>query len=145
MGELWRYVLFLLTVLLSNTIQVITGCAGAMLAMPVSIRLIGLEPARSILNIVTMASSVYVVFCRWRSIDIRELLKMLGLMGIGLVIGIWLLDILELDILLRGYGALIVLIALKKLFIRREFRLPKLLLYPLDDLKNDEIIKKREK
>ena len=129
MGELWRYVLFLLTVLLSNTIQVITGFAGAMLAMPVSIRLLGLEPARSILNIVTMASSVYVVFCRWRSIDIRELLKMLGLMGIGLVIGIWLLDILELDILLRGYGALIVLIALKKLFIRREFRLPKLLLY----------------
>lgn len=43
MGELWRYVLFLLTVLLSNTIQVITGFAGAMLAMPVSIRLIGLE------------------------------------------------------------------------------------------------------
>lgn len=60
MGELWRYVLFLLTVLLSNTIQVITGFAGAMLAMPVSIRLIGLEPepAKAILNIVTMASGV---------------------------------------------------------------------------------------
>lgn len=58
MGELWCSVLFLLTVLLSNTIQVITGFAGAMLAMPVSIRLIGLEPAKAILNIVTMASGV---------------------------------------------------------------------------------------
>lgn len=58
MGELWCSVLFLLTVLLSNTIQVITGFAGAMLAMPVSIRLIGLEPAEAILNIVTMASGV---------------------------------------------------------------------------------------
>ena len=58
MGELWRSVLFLLTVFLSNTIQVITGFAGAMLAMPVSIRLIGLEPAKAILNIVTMASGV---------------------------------------------------------------------------------------
>ncbi len=53
MGELWCSVLFLLTVLLSNTIQVITGFAGAMLAMPVSIRLIGLEPAKAILNIVS--------------------------------------------------------------------------------------------
>lgn len=58
MGELWCSVLFLLTVLLSNTIQVITGFAGAMLAMPVSIQLIGLEPAKAILNIVTMASGV---------------------------------------------------------------------------------------
>ncbi len=58
MGELWCSVLFLLTVLLSNTIQVITGFAGAMLAMPVSIRLIGLEPAKAILNIATMVSAV---------------------------------------------------------------------------------------
>lgn len=58
MGELWCSVLFLLTVLMSNTIQVITGFAGAMLAMPMSIRLIGLEPAKAILNIVTMASGV---------------------------------------------------------------------------------------
>lgn len=43
---------------MSNTIQVITGFAGAMLAMPVSIRLIGLEPAKAILNIVTMANGV---------------------------------------------------------------------------------------
>lgn len=129
MVDLWRYALFLLTVLLSNTIQVITGFAGAMLAMPMSIRLIGLEPAKAILNIVTMASCVYVVLCRWRSIDLRELFKMLGFMGVGLVIGVRLLDILALDILLRGYGALIVLIALKKLFIRREFHLPKFLIY----------------
>ncbi len=58
MGDLWRFVLFLLTVLLSNTIRMLTGFAGAMLAMPVSIRLIGLEPAKAILNIVTMASGV---------------------------------------------------------------------------------------
>ncbi len=58
MGELWCSVLFLLTVLLSNTIQVITGFAGAMLAMPMSIRLIDMEPAKAILNIVTMASGV---------------------------------------------------------------------------------------
>lgn len=58
MGELWRFVLFLLTVLLSNTIRVLTGFAGVMLAMPVSIRLVGLEPAKAILNIVTMASAV---------------------------------------------------------------------------------------
>ena len=56
MSDLMRCIGFLLTVFVSNTIQVITGFAGAMLAMPMSIRLIGLEPAKTILNIVTMAS-----------------------------------------------------------------------------------------
>ncbi|MBS6396623.1 MAG: sulfite exporter TauE/SafE family protein [Clostridiales bacterium] len=129
MEEVVRSVLFLLTIFVSNTIQVITGFAGAMLAMPPSIRLIGVEPAKAILNIVSGASCIWVVVKNWRSIDYRELLKIILLMGIGLVAGAKLFHILALDILLKCYGMLIILIALKKMFIRREFRLPRIVLY----------------
>ncbi len=129
MSDLMRCIGFLLTVFVSNTIQVITGFAGAMLAMPMSIRLIGLEPAKTILNIVTMASCVYVVICRWKQIDVRELLKILLFMGTGLFAGIWLLKVFAPALFLKCYGVLILMIALKKLFVRREFELPKALLY----------------
>lgn len=128
MNEILRCALFLLTVFVSNTIQVITGFAGAMLAMPPSILLLGLEPAKAILNIITMLSCVYVVIRHYRDIDRRELAKILLFMGIGMYAGIRLLDVLALEFLLKCYGALIILIALKKLFVRREIKLPRALL-----------------
>ncbi len=124
MSEICRYILFLITVFISNTIQVITGFAGAMLAMPPSIRLIGFEPAKAILNIITMASCVYVVVRHWKNINFRELLKILLLMGIGLAAGIWLLELFAPELLLKFYGALIVAIAIKKLFIKKEIHMP---------------------
>jgi len=129
MSDVLRYALFLVTVFLSNTIQVITGFAGAMLAMPPSIRLIGLESAKAILNIVTMASCIYVVFCRWRKIDYRELLKIILIMGAGMYTGIRLLNLFAPDRFLKCYGCLIIGIALKKLFVHREIALPKIMLY----------------
>ncbi len=121
--------LFLVTLFVSNTIQVITGFAGAMLAMPPSIRLVGVEAAKPIVAIVSGASSVYVAIRYWRDIDFRQLGKITLLMGSGLLLGIWLFDALAFDILLRAYGAVIILIALKKLFVRRELKLPKAALY----------------
>lgn len=124
MSEACRYFLFLITVFCTNTIQVITGFAGAMLAMPPSIRLIGFEPAKAILNVITMASCVCVVAKHWKSINFRELLKILLLMGIGLIAGIKLLDYFTSELLLKFYGVLIIAIAIKKLFIKKEIHMP---------------------
>ena len=121
--------LFLLTLFVSNTIQVITGFAGALLAMPPSIRLVGVEAAKPIVAIVSGASSVYVALRHWRDIDFRQLGKITLLMGAGLLVGIWLFDTLAFDLLLRLYGAVIILIALKKLFVHKEFKLPAAALY----------------
>ncbi len=129
MSDVCRTALFLLTILVTNTIQVITGFAGAMMAMPPAMKLIGVEPAKAVVSIVSGISSLYVAVRYWRSIDWHELLKIVALMGVGLVLGTWLFDVLALDILLKCYGVLIILIALKKLFVRTEIQLPQVMLY----------------
>lgn len=83
-------ILFLVTVFLTNIIQCITGFAGTVLAMPFSIRLIGLDDARSILNLMGLLASVYVVIVCRKSIDIKEFGKLAGPMFIGLAAGIYL-------------------------------------------------------
>lgn len=129
MSEGIRYFLFLLIIFLSNTVQVITGFAGALLAMPPSIQLLGAGPAKAIVAIVSGASSLFVaVRCR-KQIDRKEFCKILVFMGIGLWAGMKLFQMFELDILLKIYGAVIILIALKKLLIRREFQLPAAVMY----------------
>lgn len=129
MAEYFRYILFFITIFISNTIQVITGFAGAMLAMPPSIRLIGVGPAKAIVSIVSGASCVYVAVRYWRNINKKELLKILALMGIGMYTGIRLFYVLKLDILLKIYGVIIILIALKKLFVKKEIQMPPAVLY----------------
>lgn len=129
MVEYLRYILFFITIFISNIIQVITGFAGAMLAMPPSINLIGVGPAKAIVSIVSGASCLYVTIRYWRDIDRKELLKILALMGTGLFAGIRLFYVCKLDILLRIYGAIIILIAIKKLFVKREIQLPSWILY----------------
>ncbi len=44
-------ILFLIVVFLTNIIQCVTGFAGTVLAMPFSVMLIGLAPAKAILNL----------------------------------------------------------------------------------------------
>lgn len=83
-------ILFLVTVFLTNIIQCITGFAGTVLAMPFSIRLIGLDAARSVLNLLGLLASVYVVVNCRKSIDIKEFGKMTGFMFIGMAAGIFL-------------------------------------------------------
>ena len=51
---MWSEILFQIVLFLSNTIQTITGFAGTLLAMPFSIRLVGIEEAKAVINIFTM-------------------------------------------------------------------------------------------
>lgn len=129
MTDFLRYLLFLLTIFVTNTIQVITGFAGAMLAMPPAIRLIGVSAAKVVVTVVSGASCVYVVVRCWRDIEEKELLKILALMGIGMFAGVRFFHVMKLDILLKFYGVFIILIALKKLFVLRKFQLPPGVLY----------------
>ncbi len=129
MTEYVHYILFFITIFVSNIIQVITGFAGAMLAMPPSIHLIGVGPAKAIVSIVSGASCVYVTIRDWKDIDRKELLKILALMGTGMFVGIRLFYLCRLNILLKIYGAIIILIAIKKLFVKREMQLPSWILY----------------
>lgn len=114
-----RQILFTLLVFVTNIIQAITGFAGTLLAMPAGIRLIGIHASRAILNAMGLAASILIVLSFRRDIDRRQLLRITCAMGIGILIGLGLMQILELDFLLTLYGLFVVGYALFKMLSRR--------------------------
>lgn len=118
-------ILFILVVFLTNIIQAITGFAGTMLAMPASTLLIGIDSARAILNIMGLLSSLFIVIRDFSQIDFREFRKISGIMICGMLIGLGILHFVQLPILLTLYGYFIILIALKKMFIKKVVQLEK--------------------
>lgn len=117
-------ILFQIVLFLSNTMQTITGFAGTMLAMPFSIKLVGIEEAKAVLNIFTMLACSVIAFQNRKNIDKKVLAKMIAGMAVGMVIGIWLFERLPLNMLLTAYGVMVILVALKKMFVKKEIALP---------------------
>ena len=83
-------ILFLIVVFLTNIIQCVTGFAGTVLAMPFSVMLIGLAPAKAILNVLGAAASVGVLCRSYRSVNKKEFLKMTGFLLPGIAAGYFL-------------------------------------------------------
>lgn len=117
-------ILFYIVAFLSNIIMVITGFAGTMLAMPPSMLLIGVDQAKAVLNVMGWLSCVWVVIRDYKYIDIRKFLKITLIMFVGLIAGVFLFKIAPLDFLLTAYAIMIILIALKKLFVKKEIHVP---------------------
>ena len=69
--------LFYLVVLLANIIQGITGFAGTILAMPFSARLVGLDVAVPVLNVLGLLSGIYVFAGNRKFIDRAEIKRVL--------------------------------------------------------------------
>ena len=108
-------VLFLIIVLVTNIIQAITGFAGTLLAMPASIMLVGADDAKVMLNLVTLATCVILAVRNRKYIQWKILIRILVFMAIGMAVGVWLFDLIELDLLLNIYGAMILVIAIMNL------------------------------
>lgn len=99
--------LFFIAILIANIIQGLTGFAGSLLAMPPAINLQGLITAKVAVNTFGLLSSTILFVQNMKKIDKKEALKIIVLMGAGLVTGIWLTDIFTSDILLKIYAAFI--------------------------------------
>ena len=80
-------ILFLIIVFLTNIIQCVTGFAGTVLAMPFSVMLIGLAPAKAILNVLGAAASVGVLCKSYKSVNKKEFCKMTGFLLPGIIAG----------------------------------------------------------
>lgn len=118
-------ILFYVVVFLSNIIQAITGFAGTMLAMPASMMLIGVEQAKVILNVMGLLSCFWIAMRNFSQINRKEFVKITGFMFIGMFVGMAIFQVAPLEFLLTGYAVFIILIALKKLLIKKEFTVPK--------------------
>ena len=81
-------ILFYIVILLANIIQGITGFAGTILAMPFSLKLVGMDVAVPVLNLLGLASGVYVLAGNYRSVDRKELLRAAAVMEPAVIIGL---------------------------------------------------------
>lgn len=108
----------------ANLLQAITGFAGTLISMPPVMKLIGVNEAKALLNAIAQISSLMIVITGWKQINWKEFGKMFVCMVIGMAAGVWIFERFPLQQLLTGYGILIILIALKKLFVKKEIELP---------------------
>lgn len=123
-----KYLIFIIIVLLSNIIHGITGFAGTVLAMPFSIMLLGISTAKPVLNILTIAACVAIVAKNHHHIVWKEFFIMTSIMLVGVFVGEYLYEVFPVSILLEIYAIFIILIALKGIFIKKDFSLPQWLL-----------------
>lgn len=117
-----KQLLFFLILFITNTIQAITGFAGTLLAMPVSILLLGVQEAKVILNIMAFLSCLWIALKECKNIKWKICAKILGWMGIGMGVGIWLFQKISLDFLLPMYGIMILIIAGKNLLVKKTYK-----------------------
>ena len=123
-------ILFALVGFISNIVQSITGFAGTVLAMPVSIRLVGYDVARPVLNFIAIFICLFVVIFTFKSINWKKLLFLIIFVGIGFGLGYFISKInIDQNILLKIYGIIICIIALIFMFIPN-LKIPKFL-YPI--------------
>lgn len=120
-------ILFLIVVFLTNIIQCITGFAGTVLAMPFSLMLVGYDVAKPILNVLGFAASLFIVIKEFRSINKKEFGKIVGFMGLGMVLSHFIMQAAASyeGLLYKVLGVLVIVIALfnaYKFYAKKESR-----------------------
>ncbi len=127
---MWQDALFIIIIFLSNIIQTITGFAGTVLAMPLSMKLEGSATAKPVLNLVALLVCVYIVLRHLKDIDWKHFLIILISVGAGFGVG-YAVDLIPMEgkILLYIYGGIVILMSILFFFIDFEkVNLPKWLM-----------------
>ncbi|OUO87988.1 hypothetical protein B5F40_13055 [Gordonibacter sp. An230] len=121
--------LFLVAFFFAYTVQAITGFAGNILAMPVGTMLLGLEPTVAVLNAMGFFACGLLAVTDLKSVNWRELGKILLVMAVFMFVGIWLDAVMPLHILLKLYGVVLVAIGAKNLLRPQTGFLPEWMLW----------------
>ncbi len=116
--------LFLAAFFFAYTIQAITGFAGNIFAMPVGTHLLGLDSSVAVLNALGFFACGLLAVTHIKHVLWRELAKIVLTMLPFVLVGIWLDTLLPLDVLLKIYGAVILLVGAKNLISKRQRFLP---------------------
>lgn len=113
---------FLIVIFIANIFEAMTGFAGTLLAMPASMLLIGVHEAKVILNIIALISCSYIAIANLSAINIREFFKITVFMLLGVSVGLYIFKYLDTSTLLNIYAIIIILIALKNMFIKKDVK-----------------------
>lgn len=117
MSLMLKEIAFFIVILLSNIIQGITGFAGTILAMPFSVKLVGIETAVPVLNLLGLLSGIYVFVGNYKSVDKKVLRHVVIVMGMSLLGGIFLKRLLsgKPHLLYMILGSIVLIIAVQGL------------------------------
>lgn len=111
------------------TLNAITGFAGGLITMPVGIYTLGVQDSIVVMNILGFLASAFLAFSQFKHINWKEVGKIVPTMAVFLCCGIWLINNVPLDFLLRFYGAFIFLVGLIKLVRPVKRKLPEWVLW----------------
>lgn len=117
-------VLFWIAFFVAYTIQGVTGFAGNIFAMPVGTSLLGLASSVSVLNAMGFFACGLLAIVNIKDVSWRELIKIICIMMPFMFLGIWLDSIVELRVLLRIYGVMIIAVGVYNLIVKRQRFLP---------------------
>ncbi|WP_029233490.1 sulfite exporter TauE/SafE family protein [Butyrivibrio sp. VCB2006] len=114
-----REIFFYIVILLSNIIQGITGFAGTILAMPFSIKLVGMDTAVPVLNFLGLLSGIYVCAGNYKKINWVVLKRVVVIMGISLFCGIHIKSSLSGNpkLLYMILGCIVLFVAIKGMIV----------------------------
>lgn len=110
-----QIVLFILIVMIGVFAQSLVGF-GIMLAMPLCILLLGITLAKPVMTLVAWTTGMVIAVTQYRYINRRELLKMVCVMLIGVLGGLWVSGKVQWKFLLLIYAFVVIGVGVKKLF-----------------------------
>lgn len=119
-----KEILFVIVELIANTVQAITGFAGAPLAMPPSVALVGVENAKASITMIMWFSTLALAVQNIKYINWKKLGTILSFMIIGVVMGMWIFMTIDVSALMLIYGIIVVMIGIKHLFVKKKLDLP---------------------
>lgn len=108
--------LFCLVIFGANVIQGITGFAGTLIAMPFLIFLVDMDLAKQVLNATGILASLYIVIINRSYVDIKTTVRILSMMLIGMLLGLFLYQDLPSNLLLVIFSFFTLIVAILGLY-----------------------------
>ncbi len=108
-------VLFFLVILFGVFLQAAVGF-GTVVTMPMGILLMGIGLTKPVVTFVALLTGLVVLSTEYKYINWRELVKMAGVMLVGVLAALWIAGKVKMNFLLIFYGIVVIGIGVKKLF-----------------------------
>lgn len=122
-------IIFWAAFFVAYTLNAITGFAGNIIAMPVGMQTLGIQESIASLNVAGFLACGLLAIQGFKHIDWRQLARILAVMIVFMIVGIWLDTIVSLDILKKIFAIFVLIVGLKNLIFPQRKRVPEWLLW----------------
>lgn len=121
-------IIFWAAFFVAYTLNAITGFAGNIIAMPVGMQTLGIQESIASLNVAGFLACGLLAIQGFKYIDWRQLARILAVMIVFMIVGIWLDTIVSLDILKKIFAIFVLIVGLKNLIFPQRKGVPEWLL-----------------